>query len=82
MPTTVNDVWRLFYDYNISTVVVLNDFPQTRVSIHNTSSCLGQEETEIIIYDKDMCPLSNLTLMLLVANLANTKDAKNLIKND
>ena len=29
---TINDIWRLFYDYNIPTVVLLNDMPFTRVS--------------------------------------------------
>ena len=32
LKSTVNDIWRLVYDYNIPTVVLLNDIPNSRVS--------------------------------------------------
>ena len=30
---TVNDIWRLVYDYNIPTLVLLNDGPCSRVDL-------------------------------------------------
>ena len=31
--STINDIWRLVYDYNIPTLVLLNDMSVSRVSV-------------------------------------------------
>ena len=31
LKSTINDIWRLVYDYNIPTMVLLNDMPHSRV---------------------------------------------------
>uniref|UniRef100_H2ZVC1 protein-tyrosine-phosphatase n=1 Tax=Latimeria chalumnae TaxID=7897 RepID=H2ZVC1_LATCH len=81
LPNTVADFWRLVFDYNCSSVVMLNEMDAAQLCMQywpEKSSCYGPIQVEFVSADVDE---DNLSRIFRICNMARPQDGYRMVQH-
>uniref|UniRef100_A0A6I8Q6T2 protein-tyrosine-phosphatase n=1 Tax=Xenopus tropicalis TaxID=8364 RepID=A0A6I8Q6T2_XENTR len=82
LPNTVPDFWRLVFDYNCSSIVMLNEMDSTQLCLQywpeKTSCCYGPVQVEFVSADIDEDIISRI---FRICNMARPQDGYRIVQH-